>query len=747
MEPEVQRDAMTRKAAATALVLLLLLLAAVASKPMLVGVPDVPAAAAGFDTPRALARLQRILGPQQPHPVDSVAGDQLRARLLAELGAIGLRPNVTDDLSCSGSPKDRTVSCARVRNVLVTLGPAAGKHLLFVSHYDSTPVGPGASDDGIGVASMLETLAVLKDRPLRRPVTFLFNEGEETGLLGARAFLDNNPLAARVDTVVNLESRGVTGPAIMFETSRPNGSALAAFAAAVDRPLANSLTTDFYGLIPNSTDVAVFDAKPWTILNFAIIGNETRYHSPDDRLENLDPRSLAHMGTQALALATRLGASETPAPAASGERLYADVLGHGLVLIPLWFGTALLWVLLASFVFLAWRRRQGVGRSAGLVLVAMVDAALAVFLLQKLIGLFRAGEYWRAWPEALAFAADATAIVSAAAALLWLAGKADRRTLRIGYWLVFMIFGAALSLLAPGTAIFFLLPPLLAFAGLLVKRGGRVLALLAWAAMFLTWAPLLHLSEVLLDMDAAWMFAPVSALILFPVLVEMKPLLGRLTGRTAAGALLAVALLAWLVPALAPAYTPERKQRMSLEYAWDADAKRGRMLVYHDRGPVPAALSEAGLTKDSEVPWSTYKRWSTDAAAAPAEAPKPERIGETANADGRLITLRLQTRGAEVIRLRFPPDAQLKAIQAGTVLRRFGKGGEKEHYVFRCHGRGCDGLTLRLLIGGSAPVEATAIGTHPGLPALARPIVEARPVHAQPQYSPDATYAIGRVRL
>ena len=32
----------------------------------------------------------------------------------------------------------------------------------------------------------------------------------------------------RVDTAINLEARGVTGPAIMFETSRPNGPAIAA---------------------------------------------------------------------------------------------------------------------------------------------------------------------------------------------------------------------------------------------------------------------------------------------------------------------------------------------------------------------------------------------------------------------------------------------------------------------------------------------------------------------------------------
>ena len=49
--------------------LLVLLMTALGSKAGLIALPDVPARAApgGFDTARALARLKRILGDQQPH--------------------------------------------------------------------------------------------------------------------------------------------------------------------------------------------------------------------------------------------------------------------------------------------------------------------------------------------------------------------------------------------------------------------------------------------------------------------------------------------------------------------------------------------------------------------------------------------------------------------------------------------------------------------------------------------------------
>ena len=94
-----------------------------------------------------------------------------------------------------------------------------------------------------------------------------------------RAFLAD-PLSRNVDSLINLEARGVSGPANMFETSRPNGAAIAAVSAEPRaHPVANSLSTDVYRLMPNYTDVNSFAERGWLTLNIAPIGNETRYHS------------------------------------------------------------------------------------------------------------------------------------------------------------------------------------------------------------------------------------------------------------------------------------------------------------------------------------------------------------------------------------------------------------------------------------------------------------------------------------
>jgi hypothetical protein len=731
--------------------LMLLLLAAMMVKGSLLALPDAPASVAGgeFDTKRALARLQRILGDQRPHPVDSAANDAVRDRLIAELKAVGLEPRLTDDFACNGSAKERNIACARVRNVVATIGPAEGRHVLLVSHYDSTPVGPGASDDGIGMAAMIEIAALLRSQRLQRPVSFLFNEGEEPGLIGARAFLDRDPLASQVEALINLESRGVTGPAIMFETSRPNGSAVTAYARSASRPVANSMTTDFYRLIPNSTDVAVFEESDWTILNFAVIGNETRYHAPGDDLAALDPRSVAHMGEQALAAARLLANGEA---GATGNRLYADLLGRTMISFPATPGFILLALLLLALVWMAFLRRGGLRRAAAAIGLALFGSALFAFAAQALVGVIRAGAWWRAFPEAAGVGIYGSALAVSLLAALSLARPIARDRLRTAFWLIFLLLGALISVIAPGATIFFLAPPLVAVLGMAAERRlpgtERIAALIAWALLFLTWAPLLHLTEILLDMDAAWIFAPVAALILFPALIELKPLAVRLPGRALAVALAAAALLAWLPALLAPAYSDDRKREFGIEYAWHATDRKAQWLIAHDGGDLPAAFAAPGrLEHGVEVPWSSRPRSVAPAPAIPIEAPSLDNLGVRKAGASRIVSLRLHPNGAETVRLRLEPEARLIGVKAGGWERRFGAGKADEDFLFRCHGRACDGLIFDLEIAEPQRVEALLIGVRDGLPAAGAPLVAARPSDAAPQYSPDSTIAIRRIRL
>ncbi len=166
-------------------------------------------------------------------------------------------------------------------------------------------------------------------------MALLFNEGEEFGLNGAHAFVRGDPLASQVNALVNIDVRGVNGPALMYETSDPNGAALQLYASATQRPYANSISTDFAKLIPNTTDVVFFKPKGWTLLNYSIIGNETRYHSPGDTVAALNRDSVGHVGTEVLAATRVMAATPKPAAAGSGRTVFTDVAGRGFLHLPL----------------------------------------------------------------------------------------------------------------------------------------------------------------------------------------------------------------------------------------------------------------------------------------------------------------------------------------------------------------------------------------------------------------------------
>jgi Peptidase family M28 len=718
----------------------LLLLAALGLKSVLLTLPTPPAIgqAGQFDATRAAARLARILGDQQPHYADSANSDAVRDRLAAEMRAAGLVPRITDDFACNNRATSRVISCARVRNLVATIGPEAGRQILLVAHYDSTPVGPGAADDGIGVATLLEIAANLRGRSLARPVSFLINEGEEVELLGARAFLTHDPLAGRVDTLINLEARGVNGPAIMFETSRPNGAAIALYRASAARPVANSLSTDLYGLIPNSTDVSVFNERPWTILNFAVIGNETRYHSAGDTLAALDPRSLQHMGDQVLA-ATEAAAAG-PAPAASGERLYTDVVGRVLIVLPLMFGLVLLGVILLFFVVESGRRRA-LGRPLVAMAAALAGALALAFAGHFIVQFLRPGDYWRAFPWVTSLAVYASALAASTFALLRIAGGADQARLRAAFWLLFTALGAALCFVAPGAAIYFLLPPLAAALGMSGKRwfawSEQVGAILAALLLYLTFGPALGLFEELMNGGPLWAFAPLAAAIMLPALIELRPLVAQ--ARVPA----ILAAIGWVAAGFTPAYSADKEQLFTIEYVWDDIAHSARFAVNNDGAPVPFAAPWVR----TEMPYTTRRRWAAPAPALPIRPPAVTLVSQQPAPGGRRLTLRLAANGAETIALIAPADAALREAGNGAFVQRFGAGKASDKYYLRCGGRACDGATIDLVVGGSAPLDLIVVGTRSGLPPLAAPLVRARPALARPQYGPDAMIAIGHARF
>ncbi len=282
-----------------------------------------------FSAARAMRHVETIA--RRPHPIGSSEHSKVRAYIQSELQTLGLTPQ-QQVTTVVGPNVGRRIQAGTVHNVIGRLtGTGIGASVLLMAHYDSTQTSSGASDNGASVAALLETLRALKaSQPLNNDVIFLFTDAEETGLLGARAFVEEHEWAKDVKTVLNFEARGTKGPSLMFETSSENGWLIRLMAEAAPTVVTSSLFSEIYKRLPNSTDFSVFKEAGFAGLNFAYTDGFAHYHTLSDNVENIDRRSLQHHGLYALSLTQALGNANLENPKAPND-VYFSI--PGLLLI------------------------------------------------------------------------------------------------------------------------------------------------------------------------------------------------------------------------------------------------------------------------------------------------------------------------------------------------------------------------------------------------------------------------------
>ncbi len=278
--------------------------------------PPAPAPATApdslFSADRAAGYIRDIA--RMPHPIGSAANTQVRKYIACQLEAQGLHPHF--DTSVVIGSYNGIHYAASVVNITAKLkGTDNTKAVLLMAHYDSVPTGPGASDDGSGVATILETLRALKaSRPLKNDVIAVFTDGEEAGMMGGQAIAEDKTLMRQIGVALNFEARGTSGPSIMFETSKDNSWLINQFSDNSPDPVATSLSSDMYKHLPNNTDFTWLKSKGIQGLNFAYIGDLERYHSELDNYWNIDESSIQHDGTYALSLTKHFGNIPLPGP-------------------------------------------------------------------------------------------------------------------------------------------------------------------------------------------------------------------------------------------------------------------------------------------------------------------------------------------------------------------------------------------------------------------------------------------------
>lgn len=238
--------------------------------------------------------------------------------------------------------------------------------LLLMAHYDSALFSAtGASDDAAGVAVVLEvfkTLIQQNPKP-KNKLMVLITDGEELGLLGAHAFIDEQLRYYNIGAIINLEARGSSGPSIMLpETLDGNKNLIKAFKAAqIPMPVSSSLDAEIYALMPNDTDVTPFKNAGIPAFNFAYIDNHFNYHTQADRLENISLNSVAHHLIQSKSLANYLSQADLTALTSSESQVYVSLPGYGIIDYSRQVSVLLVavaWIAWLALLILSWRRQQ-----------------------------------------------------------------------------------------------------------------------------------------------------------------------------------------------------------------------------------------------------------------------------------------------------------------------------------------------------------------------------------------------------
>ena len=285
-----------------------------------------------FSEQNARVHVSMLAGTIGSRPVGSEANARARAYVIDQLRLYGYDVRVQE----TDARRPEIGRTAHVFNIIATLSGRRQEAIGLVAHYDSAPESPGAADDGLGVAVVLETARVLAARRDRQWTIFiLVTDGEEASLMGAAALVTDRVIASNLKAYINVEAAGSDGAAVLFQTGPGNGWLTGAWARRAPHPRGGSFGIEVYRRLPNDTDFTIFAGQNIPGLNFAAVDDGYSYHTARDEPDRLSSDSLRLTGENTVAVATRLDALDIT-KRERWEATYFDVgrisaLSYGMV--------------------------------------------------------------------------------------------------------------------------------------------------------------------------------------------------------------------------------------------------------------------------------------------------------------------------------------------------------------------------------------------------------------------------------
>jgi hypothetical protein len=573
-----------------------------------------------------------------------------------------------------------------------------------MAHLDSVPAGPGAGDDSSGVATVLEIIRALKAAPLkaRHPVIALFTDGEEAGLLGSAAFVEDARWRDRAGIVINVEARGSKGQSLLFQTSPGEAALVDLYARHVPRAATSSLYGEIYKFLPNDTDLTPFLGAGIAGYNFSFLGDVAHYHTALDTVANLDPRSLQSSGDAVLAL-TRALAAQDFGTLKSGNAIYLDVMGAWLPRLDAHWALPLSLLALAVIALVGSRLAP---TGAGLLMppVFLVGAVALGFGLKALAGLI-SGHADPSYAQPLALR------LALAFGVWTLALLAARRATLTASWLWFGLFAVAAVTLPFG---------------------------IGWApalASLLVWIQLTAEAEPLMGLGVTPLFTVPAAMGLLTIL----PLLRASRGQAlVCGAL---SLIAMIAAGFVPPFDAMHPQRLNLRYV-EADG-RAVWAVDPVRRLPEDMRAAASFSRTPESVAGNAGRKAYVADAGPPRLPLPAADISRNGAD-IVVTLR-GSQIADAMTLTVPADAGLSRIALdGNVIP---VGNSARPLLINCASPGCRNAIVTFTQTRQKPFTLQLTELRYGLPPGGEALLKARGPLGTPSQLGDATELTTKLRI
>jgi len=282
----------------------------------------------GFDGEKAFAhvRAQVDFGPR---PAGSAALERTRQYLLAQLRSYGLKPRLEEFTPVT--PKGRV----KMKNIIVEIPGARPETIIIASHYDTKEFSDfrfvGANDGGSSTGVLVELGRVLAaNKSARRlSIQLLFFDGEEAFCREWSECLEGNDntygsrhtaeqisrkgLAGQYKAMILLDMVGDRNLAIpREENSSPR---------LVDAIWQTARELGLQRHFPNSTHWMTDDHLPFLKAGIPAVdlidfdygdGSESFWHTSQDTLDKIDPRSLQVVGDVVLMSLPRIEAMFRP---------------------------------------------------------------------------------------------------------------------------------------------------------------------------------------------------------------------------------------------------------------------------------------------------------------------------------------------------------------------------------------------------------------------------------------------------